>query len=94
MVAGQKYCERHMHRGRNRSRKPVEMPTSSTTANNNATAAFGGASGAGVGAIGCGALKVTSPIPASPLAVVANGTNNFGLSGPSPPIDLLHLNHR
>ncbi|KAL2323125.1 hypothetical protein Fmac_027504 [Flemingia macrophylla] len=23
-VAGQKYCERHMHRGRNRSRKPVE----------------------------------------------------------------------
>ncbi|KAK6244568.1 hypothetical protein QUC31_010977 [Theobroma cacao] len=93
VVAGQKYCERHMHRGRNRSRKPVEMPTSSTTANNNATAAFGGASGAGVGAIGCGALKVTSPIPASPLAVVANGTNNFGLSGPSPPIDLLHLNH-
>ncbi|PIN00615.1 hypothetical protein CDL12_26882 [Handroanthus impetiginosus] len=25
---GQKYCERHMHRGRNRSRKPVEIPTS------------------------------------------------------------------
>ncbi|EEF40997.1 growth-regulating factor 5 [Ricinus communis] len=30
-----KYCERHMHRGRNRSRKPVEL-TSSTT--NNTTA--------------------------------------------------------
>ncbi|KAH6825382.1 hypothetical protein C2S53_018734 [Perilla frutescens var. hirtella] len=27
VVAGQKYCERHMHRGRNRSRKPVEIPT-------------------------------------------------------------------
>ncbi|KAL7602848.1 growth-regulating factor 5 [Lactuca sativa] len=27
-----KYCERHMHRGRNRSRKPVEFPSSSSTA--------------------------------------------------------------
>lgn len=26
-----KYCERHMHRGRNRSRKPVEVSSSSTT---------------------------------------------------------------
>ncbi|XWS66721.1 hypothetical protein CRYUN_Cryun05aG0224800 [Craigia yunnanensis] len=95
VVAGQKYCERHMQRGRNRSRKPVEMPTSSTTStitNNNATAPFGGASGAG--AIGCGALKASSSITTSPLAVVANGLNNFGLSGPSSPIDLPHLNHR
>ena len=30
VVAGQKYCERHMHRGRNRSRKPVEIPTTRT----------------------------------------------------------------
>ncbi|XP_051114154.1 growth-regulating factor 4-like isoform X2 [Andrographis paniculata] len=29
VVVGQKYCERHMHRGRNRSRKPVE-PHAST----------------------------------------------------------------
>ncbi|XP_022744142.1 growth-regulating factor 3 [Durio zibethinus] len=96
VVAGQKYCERHVHRGRNRSRKPVEMPTSSTTTsitNNNATAPFGGASGTGVGAIGCGSLKASSPITSPPLAAVANGPNNFGLSGPSPPIDLLHLNH-
>ncbi|KAL6514376.1 hypothetical protein OROHE_019118 [Orobanche hederae] len=28
VVAGQKYCERHVHRGRSRSRKPVETPTS------------------------------------------------------------------
>ncbi|KAJ8534029.1 hypothetical protein K7X08_007353 [Anisodus acutangulus] len=27
VVAGQKYCERHVHRGRSRSRKPVEIPT-------------------------------------------------------------------
>ncbi|BFG24181.1 hypothetical protein CerSpe_104550 [Prunus speciosa] len=26
-----KYCERHMHRGRNRSRKPVEVSSSTTT---------------------------------------------------------------
>ncbi|XP_077241231.1 growth-regulating factor 4-like isoform X2 [Tasmannia lanceolata] len=26
VVTGQKYCERHVHRGRNRSRKPVEIP--------------------------------------------------------------------
>ncbi|XP_060213702.1 growth-regulating factor 6-like [Lycium barbarum] len=29
--ADSKYCERHMHRGRNRSRKPVEVMTTSTT---------------------------------------------------------------
>ncbi|KAG2289621.1 hypothetical protein Bca4012_029320 [Brassica carinata] len=28
---GHKYCERHMHRGRNRSRKPVETPTVNAT---------------------------------------------------------------
>ncbi|KAJ6706257.1 hypothetical protein OIU79_010829 [Salix purpurea] len=27
-----KYCERHMHRGRNRSRKPVELASTATTA--------------------------------------------------------------
>lgn len=30
VVTGHKYCERHMHRGRNRSRKPVEIPTTSS----------------------------------------------------------------
>ncbi|KAK1286102.1 Growth-regulating factor 12 [Acorus calamus] len=30
VVPDQKYCERHMHRGRLRSRKPVETPSSST----------------------------------------------------------------
>ncbi|OMO82099.1 Growth-regulating factor 8 [Corchorus capsularis] len=107
VVAGQKYCERHIHRGRNRSRKPVEMPTSSTpnntttttmTNNNTTTAPFGGALGGDVGAtIGCGGAlnKASSPITASPLVGMANraNNNNFGLSRPSPPIDLLHLNH-
>ncbi|KAL5974590.1 Growth-regulating factor 3 [Asimina triloba] len=27
VMSGQKYCEHHIHRGRNRSRKPVEIPT-------------------------------------------------------------------
>ncbi|KAK8685582.1 hypothetical protein V6N13_041582 [Hibiscus sabdariffa] len=85
VVTGQKYCERHVHRGRNRSRKPVEMPTSSsatTAANNNTAARFGG------GVIGCGARKASSP-----LAAVASGPNNICFSRPSPPIDLLQRSH-
>lgn len=35
VVSGYKYCERHMHRGRNRSRKPVEIPTAPVAANDN-----------------------------------------------------------
>ncbi|CAL9775832.1 unnamed protein product [Musa acuminata subsp. burmannicoides] len=31
VVVGQKYCERHVHRGRNRSRKHVEIPTPTST---------------------------------------------------------------
>ncbi|CAN8287430.1 unnamed protein product [Cochlearia groenlandica] len=30
VFVGHKYCERHMHRGRNRSRKPVETTTTTT----------------------------------------------------------------
>ncbi|WCJ22822.1 growth-regulating factor 9 [Euphorbia peplus] len=33
VVPGEKYCERHMHRGRRRSRKPVEFFQSITTSN-------------------------------------------------------------
>ncbi|KAG6690280.1 growth-regulating factor 3-like isoform X2 [Carya illinoinensis] len=81
VVAGQKYCERHVHRGRNRSRKPVEIPTSITTTNS-ATAAFSGGE----------TLKATTPIAALPLETVA-GAIHFALSGPSPSsIDLLQLN--
>ncbi|KAE8666290.1 Growth-regulating factor 3 [Hibiscus syriacus] len=92
VVTGQNYCERHVHRGRNRSRKPVEMPTSSSTANNNDTARFnGGASGAG--AIGCGEVKASSPVTTPPFKAVEDGPSKFGFSGPSPPIDLLQFSH-
>ncbi|KAL3628338.1 hypothetical protein CASFOL_027384 [Castilleja foliolosa] len=32
VVTGQKYCERHVHRGKNRSRKPVETPSPAAAA--------------------------------------------------------------
>ncbi|KAG8657109.1 hypothetical protein MANES_03G039500v8 [Manihot esculenta] len=32
-----KYCERHMHRGKNRSRKPVEVATQTVTAKNHSS---------------------------------------------------------
>lgn len=32
VVAGHKYCERHVHRGRGRSRKPVEAAASAAAA--------------------------------------------------------------
>ncbi|KAK7244951.1 hypothetical protein RIF29_39780 [Crotalaria pallida] len=56
VVAGQKYCERHMHRGRNRSRKPVELPTPTTGG--------GGGSGGG-GSLGASSSSIPSPPPAS-----------------------------
>ncbi|KAE9455758.1 hypothetical protein C3L33_12345, partial [Rhododendron williamsianum] len=78
VVAGQKYCERHVHRGRNRSRKPVEIPTPSTTYS--------------VGGVACGgssatALKTTVPFASQ---VLASGVH-FDRPGPS--IDLHQLNH-
>ncbi|KAM7490941.1 hypothetical protein LguiA_033862 [Lonicera macranthoides] len=48
-----KYCERHMHRGRNRSRKPVESQSTSTSAQPVSTTlshiATGGSSGGSLG---------------------------------------------
>ncbi|TYG73752.1 hypothetical protein ES288_D04G127000v1 [Gossypium darwinii] len=94
VVAGQKYCERHVHRGRNRSRKPVEMLKSSgacTTIINNSTL-VGAADG--VVDVGCGGLKPTSLIPNSPLELAGDRANSLLLSGHSPPVDLLRLNYR
>ncbi|KAB2034953.1 hypothetical protein ES319_D04G119000v1 [Gossypium barbadense] len=93
VVAGQKYCERHVHRGRNRSRKPVEMLKSSgacTTIINNSTL-VGAADG--VVDVGCGGLKPTSLIPNSPLELAGDRANSLLLSGHSPPVDLLRLNY-
>ncbi|KAF3441703.1 hypothetical protein FNV43_RR15618 [Rhamnella rubrinervis] len=94
VVAGQKYCERHMHRGRNRSRKPVENPTSPTT-----TSVAGGG-GNFSGPIGNGGGGTPHTFTNSPIAIAnavphlptSSGGTLFALSGPSSSIDLLHLN--
>ncbi|XP_042505280.1 growth-regulating factor 3-like [Macadamia integrifolia] len=56
--ADSKYCERHMHRGRNRSRKPVETqtisPSSSTVTSLTATGSSSGSAGGGGGSSGGG----------------------------------------
>ncbi|XP_016478448.1 growth-regulating factor 3-like isoform X2 [Nicotiana tabacum] len=79
VVAGQKYCERHVHRGRSRSRKPVEIPTpainggklnTSTTVSHQNLAKMAGHSAA------------------------AAAATHFSISGPSPSIQTLHLNQR
>lgn len=83
VVAGQKYCERHVHRGRNRSRKPVEIPTPSTT-----YSVSGGYGGVASGGSCATALKTTVPFASQ---VLASGVH-FDRPGPS--IDLHQLNHR
>ncbi|XP_058209592.1 growth-regulating factor 3 [Rhododendron vialii] len=83
VVAGQKYCERHVHRGRNRSRKPVEIPTPSTTYS--VGGSYGGVASGGSSAT---ALKTTVPFASQ---VLASGVH-FDCPGPS--IDLHQLNHR
>ncbi|PKI36179.1 hypothetical protein CRG98_043437 [Punica granatum] len=83
VVAGQKYCERHMHRGRNRSRKPVEIPTTATSATANSTGDI---------------FKTTCPITSAGgttlSAMTGGGGSHFSLSGfsPSSSIDIFHLN--
>ncbi|PSS23604.1 Growth-regulating factor like [Actinidia chinensis var. chinensis] len=85
VVAGHKYCERHVHRGRNRSRKPVEIPTPSAGGGgSSASGGGGGSSGGG------GVLKTNIHLDGQPLDSGAH----FDLSGPSPSNDLLHLSQR
>ncbi|KAI3447490.1 hypothetical protein Pfo_004155 [Paulownia fortunei] len=81
VVAGQKYCERHMHRGRSRSRKPVEIPTSTTSP-------YGDNAGGN-------SLKTNHSITRQGVAAAsAGGSPHFTLSAPSHSTDLLHLNQR
>ncbi|XP_038904057.1 growth-regulating factor 3 isoform X2 [Benincasa hispida] len=84
VVAGQKYCERHMHRGRNRSRKPVET----TTTNPTTTACSGGGGGGGGCSLSSNAGRVNG---GRPFLTVESG-NYFSLCGQTPSVDLLHLN--
>ncbi|PRQ43812.1 putative transcription factor interactor and regulator C3H-WRC/GRF family [Rosa chinensis] len=82
VVTGQKYCERHVHRGRNRSRKHVEVTTTATTTT---TAAGGG----GVRTLDAATSNAVVTV-ASSLGNGSDGTH-FALSGSSPSIDLLQL---
>ncbi|KAL8505051.1 hypothetical protein ACS0TY_016309 [Phlomoides rotata] len=81
VVAGQKYCERHMHRGKNRSRKPVETPTSTTSP---------------YGSAAPGEPRNTHHSIARQAVAVGGGggSPHFTLSVPSHSTDLLHLNSR
>ncbi|KAI4364204.1 hypothetical protein MLD38_020329 [Melastoma candidum] len=84
VVPGQKYCERHVHRGRNRSRKPVEIPPIPGT-RATAPAATGNA-----GIVSCGYLK------ANPSSVTVAATGNMTTASPGhsdhSPIDLFQMN--
>ncbi|XP_023528302.1 growth-regulating factor 3-like [Cucurbita pepo subsp. pepo] len=90
VVAGQKYCERHMHRGRNRSRKPVETtttkPTSTTT-----TAAAAAAVSSGGCSLCSNANRVVGGGGGRPFLTVESG-NYSCVCGQTPSVDLLHLN--
>ncbi|KAK6778734.1 hypothetical protein RDI58_025452 [Solanum bulbocastanum] len=83
VVAGQKYCERHVHRGRSRSRKPVEIPTPANNGsknNNNNTLSHHQAFGKMAGHAHAGAGAGAPP---------------FSLSGHSPSTNApFHLNQR
>ncbi|CAK9323077.1 unnamed protein product [Citrullus colocynthis] len=86
VVAGQKYCERHMHRGRNRSRKPVET----TTTNPSTTAAAAGGGGGGC-SLSSNSNRVIGGGGGRPFLTVESG-NYFSTCGQTPSVDLLHLN--
>ncbi|GAB4833448.1 hypothetical protein Ancab_031691 [Ancistrocladus abbreviatus] len=94
VVAGQKYCERHMHRGRNRSRKPVEFPTPTTTAPAAAPASsvLGNNGGGGGDLVGRGG-GTTHTSSAAFGASAPGGGAHFTLSaGSTASIDMLQLN--
>lgn len=80
VVSGHKYCERHVHRGRNRSRKHVEIPTTTTPRGCNAATNNRGG----------GEVLRVNPTMGSHGGV----TPQFALSGHATSIDLLHLNQR
>ncbi|KAL3635806.1 hypothetical protein CASFOL_020353 [Castilleja foliolosa] len=71
-----KYCERHMHRGRNRSRKPVESQNinTSSTAMSNISSSGGGNSGSFQGS-GSGSFQ-NNPL----YSVVSSESSPYGSS--------------
>ncbi|KAB5552297.1 hypothetical protein DKX38_009608 [Salix brachista] len=81
VVAGHKYCERHLHRGRNRSRKPVENPTPTMSTNVTCTGIGGAGGTASATAFNCRATPTISE--------VVNGTH-FSRTLESPSIHFHH----
>lgn len=81
VVGGYKYCDRHMHRGRNHSRKPMEIPTpAAPLASNNNISTNNNSSGT---------LINSNTNQAS--AAQAPTSTTFGLYRPSHSFDLLPL---
>ncbi|KAM7531621.1 hypothetical protein LguiB_035031 [Lonicera macranthoides] len=87
VVSGHKYCERHVHRGRNRSRKPVEIPTLPPPP---PPPPHGG--GGGVGVILKTNINNAAIAAQSFTPMAVGGSTHFALSGTSPSFDLLHSN--
>ncbi|KAK7396646.1 hypothetical protein VNO78_17800 [Psophocarpus tetragonolobus] len=75
VVAGQKYCERHMHRGRNRSRKPVELPTP-TSANCGGGGTLGLAASSSISSPPLASASLKSPFDLLHLNERSSGTKN------------------
>ncbi|KAL4590668.1 hypothetical protein LXL04_003608 [Taraxacum kok-saghyz] len=97
VVAGHKYCERHIHRGRNRSRKPVEIPTPTTAASSR----VGDADYKKPSAYTNSATTATATTTTAAASVYGGaqtypGTSHCGgsVSVHSPFFDQLHLNQR
>ncbi|MQL70799.1 hypothetical protein Taro_003100 [Colocasia esculenta] len=75
-----KYCERHMHRGRNRSRKPVETPSLSqsqppTSSPSSTVTTLAPSGGAGMGAAAAAAKSLPSGIPLQSLGCSGGGSS-------------------
>ncbi|KAI3505420.1 hypothetical protein L1887_27549 [Cichorium endivia] len=72
-----KYCERHMHRGRNRSRKPVESQSASqslsTAVSNVSTVSSGGTGSRSYQGLGSGSFQNSHLYPTS-----SSGSFDFG----------------
>ncbi|CAL9779904.1 unnamed protein product [Musa acuminata subsp. burmannicoides] len=91
---GSKYCERHMHRGRNRSRKPVESQTVSPSQTSSSTLTSLSPSGSNAGGTGVGSFR---SITLQSIAGPSNAQNSClggGASSSRLPMDTDSLGNR
>lgn len=78
-----KYCEKHMHRGKNRSRKPVEMPLASTNPNPSPSSASSASSASRTSPSPyASSLSISTPQPYSNL-LYSNQMNSSNSSSSS-----------